>query len=145
MYVRNVGIFGLAGEASPLIATLTATNVHAAFNGNNGGYPVTVVGTSFPLAKDEITVTVCDVKANIVSVTNIQVVFTLPSACSSITEPGDTNILISTNSPILKVTTLYKLSDSTASAQTGTVQVDVFADLPRNSQGRSKKQDKRAP
>ena len=53
-----------------------------------------IVGTGFPLTTDQITITICNSRATIVSITNIQVDFIVP-ACSA---AGLRSIIVSINS-----------------------------------------------
>jgi len=71
--------------------------------GNNGGMIFSIVGTGFPLSTNQISITICNRSATIISVTNTQVDFVVPACPNIIFRTNITNSTNTTNNTIISV------------------------------------------
>lgn len=64
---------------NPITVSLVTSSLSKTTGGDNGGYLNTITGSGFPLDKSQIKVTLCGSDAVIQDVSNIQVIFYVPS------------------------------------------------------------------
>ncbi len=94
IFVPTYGIVGLKSGVNALSVPLTTSSLSVSSGGNNGGILLSVYGTGFPIDKSQMTITVCNNKATIKSITNIRADFYLP-ACGTI---GNQNVVVQVGS-----------------------------------------------
>ena len=112
VFVVGGGMLELDTGVNPLPETLTANVPTATLDGNNGGYPATLTGTGFPLSTSDVTVTVCGNGATVSSVTNIEIIFEMPS-CANINAQ---TVEVATTSAAAPVTTSFTYADAASTA-----------------------------
>jgi len=115
VYIPGAGLLPLDTGVTPLSKSLAATSATSSSNGNNGGYPVTISGSGFPLKSGEATVSVCGKNAEITNINNIQIVFLMPS-CG--TNTGAQTITITSTESTGTATTTFSIVDGSATAPT---------------------------
>jgi hypothetical protein len=81
--VEEYGIAGLGNGVSPLTVNLVASSLSVTSGGNNGGFLITLNGAGFPLDKSDMELTLCNKKATIKSINNIQTIFYVPSCATT--------------------------------------------------------------
>ena len=80
--MSQVGLVKISPSVYPINFPLTLTSLNFTSGGTNGGYDLLLTGVGFPVDLSTITITICNQKALIEAISNINAEIIVP-ACSS--------------------------------------------------------------
>ena len=79
VYAGQLGFAGVDSAVTALTFALVATSLSKTTGGKNGGYYNTLTGKGFPLDSKLISITICSKVANIITISNTEIQFYMPS------------------------------------------------------------------